>query len=66
MASIRGILNSQSLNELTSEKRNESESPDNERRTQHSYDTSTARALHAGRNGKRNSHTPSERSMRHV
>ena len=31
MASIRGILNIQSLNELTSEKRNESESPDNER-----------------------------------
>ena len=52
MASIRGILNIQSLNELTSEKRNESESPDNERRS-HSIvtDTSTARALvHAGRN----------------
>ena len=30
MASIRGILNIQSLNELTSEKRNESESPDND------------------------------------
>ena len=66
MASIRGILNIQSLNELTSEKRNESESPDNER--SHSIVTIPRPSAGPARGPERQTKFPHalRASMRHV